>query len=428
MIREEKEGIIISSLSELFLGPVKKYEPIYANEKPDAIVIKNGLIEDIGETTRILSDYSRKDYDIIDCNSKCVALPGFVDSHTHLVFAGDRAHELTLKIQGKSYLDIAKEGGGINYTVRVTRTATKEQLTQLALKRLDEMLLHGTTTIEAKTGYGLTPDSEMKLLEVINELKELHPIEIIPTFLGCHIKPEDFVGNQYEYVEQMIALLPEIRRRNLAEFVDIWIDHEAFTIEEGKAFLTAAKEEGFKLRVHTDEMENVGGAILAANLGAKSADHLLKAEAISASAMAEAGVVANLLPGTPFVLMSKYYANYHMFRDAGVTVALSTDFNPNCYLTNMQTIIGLGCFMMKMTPKEAIEAATHGGAKSLGLEDRIGALDIGMKADVVIIDLPSVDNIPYQFGVNHVKHVIKNGKIVVKDGKRLTEKQKKSRF
>ncbi len=415
MYNQDKEGIIIANISNLFLGKTRKYEPSYPNEKPDAIVIKKGKIEAIGETGRIFSDYSKTDYDFINCDNNKTIIPGFVDSHTHLVFAGDRSHELKAKIEGATYHEIAAKGGGINFTVRATRAATKEQLKKLALTRLNEMLLHGTTTIEAKSGYGLNYEDELKILEVMKEINDEHPIDIIPTFLGCHIKPEDFAGNSYEYIESMIQLLPEIKKRELAEYVDIWTDSGAFTVEESEFFLDAAIKYGFKLRVHADEMENVGAGIMAANLGAVSADHLLKAEAITANAMAEKDVVANLLPATPFVLMSKKYANYSMFKDAGCTVALSTDFNPNCYINNMQTIIGLGSFMMRMTPDEAVIAATYGGAVSLNRENSIGTIDIGMNADVVILDVPHVNNIAYQFGVNHVEHVIKNGQFVVKN-------------
>ena len=405
MISNQKEGIILSDASELFLGNVTKYEPIYSNEVPDSIVIRNGVIEAIGESSRILAEYTRSDFEIINCSNQTIC-PGFVDSHTHLVFAGNRSHELKMKIQGKSYSEIANSGGGIAYTVEQTRAAPKDELVKLALQRLDEMLLHGTTTIEAKSGYGLNPETEIKILEVIEEVNNKHPIDIIPTFLGCHVKPQDFVGNQWEYVESMMNLLPEIKRRNLAEYVDIWTDQGAFSIEESEHFLSRALELDFKLRIHADEIENVGAALMAANLGAVSADHVLKAEAISASTMADADVVANLLPGTPFVLMLKQYANYQMFKDAGVTVALSTDFNPNCYLTNMQFVIVLGCFMMKMQPEEAVLAATYGGAKSLNREDSIGSIDLGMNADVLILDVPNLSSIPYQYSVNHINYVL----------------------
>ncbi|MHA1222627.1 MAG: imidazolonepropionase [Candidatus Heimdallarchaeaceae archaeon] len=419
MERNNKEGIIITNASRLFLGPVTKYEPIYANEKPDSIVIQKDKIVDIGESSQILANYSRADYNIIDCKGQKTVCPSFVDSHTHLVFAGDRSHELKMKIAGKTYQEIAKSGGGIMYSVRKTREASKEQLIHLALQRLDQMLLHGTTTIEAKSGYGLTQESEIKLLEIMQELNERHIIDIVPTFLGCHIKPEEFLGNQWEYIESMMQILPEIKRRNLAEFVDIWTDEGAFTVEESKLFLEEALRQGFKLRLHVDELDNVGGAFLAAELAASSADHLLQAEAISANSMAESGVVANLLPATPFVLMLKKYANFQMFKDAGVTVALSSDFNPNCYVLDMQTVIALGCFMMKMLPEEALLAATYGGAKSLNRENYIGTLDKGMTADILILDVPSVESVVYQFGVNHVDTVIKNGEIVVQKGKRV---------
>jgi imidazolonepropionase len=416
MLNTEKEGIILSDISDLFLGQVTKYEPIYTNEKTDCLVINKNLIEAIGETSRLLAEYSRQDYEVIDCSNKTVC-PGFVDSHTHLVFAGDRSHELNLKIQGNSYQEIAQKGGGIMFSVKKTRDATKEELIELGKARLDKMLLHGTTTIEAKSGYGLNADSEIKILEVINELNSMHPIDIIPTFLGCHIKPEDFMGNQWEYIESMMQLLPIIKNRNLAEYVDIWTDLGVFTTEESKVFLEESEKQGFKLRIHADEMDNVGAALLAAEMKVTSADHLLKAEAVSAKSMADAGVVANLLPGTPFVLMSKQYANFQMFKDAGAIVALSTDFNPNCYILDMQTIIGLGCFMMKMLPEEALMAATYGGAASLNRKNEIGSLDLEMNADILILDALTIDTIPYQFGTNHVNTVIKNGKIIVKNGK-----------
>ncbi len=421
MFSEEKEGIIISDATELFLGPVTKYEPMYSNEKTDCIVVKNGKIEAIGETSRILAEYPRRDYEVVNCSNKTVC-PSFIDTHTHLVFAGDRSHELTMKIQGDSYQEIAKSGGGIMYTVKNTRNASKEELISLALHRLDSMLLHGTTTVEAKSGYGLTPESELKILEAIKEVNEMHPIDIIPTFLGCHMKPPEFIGNEWEYVESMMQILPEIKNRNLAEYVDIWTDQGAFTVEESRMFLSKATEHGFKLRIHVDELDNVGGALLAADLKAASADHLLKSEAVSAKAMADAGVVANLLPGTPFVLMSRNYANYQMFKDAGVTVALSTDFNPNCFILNMQAIIGLGCFMMRMLPEEAVQAATYGGAVSINREQSLGSLDIGMNADILVLDIPNLSSIPYQFGINHADTIIKNGNIIVKNGKRVDKK------
>lgn len=419
MDKSESEGIIIANIAELLLGPasaITKYEPVYNKENPDCLVIKDGQILAIGETTRIFADFMRKDYEIIDCKHKKIVCPSFVDSHTHLVFGGDRSHELTMKLKGDSYQKIAESGGGINYTVRQTRSAKREELQRLALDRLDLMLKHGTTMIEAKSGYGLNQEKELELLEITNEVNQMHPIDIVPTFLGCHVVPEDFIGNSYEYVESMVELLPEIKRKNLAEYVDIWTDFNAFSVEESKVFLTAAKDFKFKIRMHADEMENVGAALLASEMKADSADHLLKAEAISASSMADAGVVANLLPGTPFVLMSKKYANYRMFKDAGATVALSTDFNPNCYLINMQTVIELGCYMMHMTPKEALEAATYGGAKSLKRENQVGTLDLEMRANLLIMDIPSIASLPYQFGRNHVDTVIKDGKILVKDG------------
>jgi len=420
MQEKEKEGIIISNASELFLGPVTKYEPVYSNEVADAVVIKNGLIEAIGETSTILSNFSKFDYNVIDCQKKQAVCPGYVDSHTHLVFAGDRAHELRMKLQGKSYLEVAQSGGGIMFSVNKTREASRSELETLAIKRLDEMLLHGTTTIEAKSGYGLDAESEIKILEVIQYANENHPIDIIPTFLGCHMTPQDFLGNQWEFIDSMIQLLPQIKSRNLAEFVDIWTDKGAFSVEESTHFLETAHEMGFKSRIHADELENMGAALMGASLGVTSADHLLLTEAVSADAMAEKNVVANLLPATPFVLMSKKYANYEMFKDAGVTVALSSDFNPNCYVLDMQTIIALGCFMMKMLPDEALTASTYGGAVSLNREDEVGSIDLGKKADIQILNVPSIDSIPYRFGINHVNTVIKNGKVIVENGKRIS--------
>ncbi|MEA1993757.1 MAG: imidazolonepropionase [Euryarchaeota archaeon] len=362
-----------------------------------AVAVENGTIVDFGKEREIRSKYSGE---LIEFDGKTM-LPGFVDPHTHLVFSGSREDELVMKLQGRSYLEILEEGGGIQYTVKRTRSASKSKLKKEAKKRLDRMLKNGTTTIEAKSGYGLNRKDEIKSLEVLNELD--HAIDILPTFL-VHAVPEG--RSEHEYVNECIGMLDEIRE--LAEFVDVFCEKGVFSIRESERFLKAAKKKGFGLRIHADEIEQTEGAALAARLGARTADHLLNSSETGLKAMAEKNVVATVLPGTPFSLFTAFPDVRKMIK-MGLPVALATDLNPNCYTESLQFIFALAVFRMKMLPAECISSVKN-GAYSLGRE--IGSIDRGTNADLVLMDIPNYKHLGYHFGVNLVDTVIKDGGIV----------------
>jgi len=348
---------------------------------------------------------------VIDCAGK-VVMPGFVDCHTHLVFAGSRENELAMKQKGHSYMEIQNAGGGIFNTVRKTREATNDDLAAQALKRLDTMLLHGTTTAEAKSGYGLDPASEMRLLEVAKSLGQQHPVEIVSTFMGAHAMPSDFHARREEFINSMTAMMPEIKEKNLAEFCDVFCDSGAFSLEESETILRAAKDAGLGLKIHADEIENLGGSSLAARLMAVSAEHLLKSTDMDIRAMSDSGVVGVLLPGTPYSLMMKEYADARKMIDAGMPVALATDLNPNCWTESMQLVISMGCYQMKMLPAEAIVASTINAAHAVNRARTIGSLEAGKQADIIVLDASNYEQIPYHFGVNLVETVIKKGELV----------------
>ena len=367
-----------------------------------SIAIKNGKILETGKDL----EYNAKK--VIDAKGKTV-MPGFVDPHTHLVFAGSREFELDWKLKGLSYIDIKKRGGGITYTVDKTRNATFEELLSQSKIRLDTMLSYGTTTCEAKSGYGLNTETEIRMLEVQNKLNEIHPIDIVSTFLGAHAIPEGY--NAEEYVKILIdEMIP--KAKNLAKFCDVFCEKGFFSVDQSKAILEAGKKYGLIPKIHADEIVDTGGASLAAEVGAISAGHLLKISDKGIKDMAKKGVIGIMLPGTPFSLMMREYAPARRMIDAGVSIALATDLNPNCYVENMQFMIQLGCFNMKMTPAEAICSATFNAACAIGLDNQIGSLEKGKNADIIILKCPNHMSIPYHFGVNLVETVVKNGKIV----------------
>jgi imidazolonepropionase len=314
-----------------------------------------------------------------------------------------------MKLKGLSYMDILKSGGGIFYTVEKTRNATKDQLIQQAKKRLDNMLRYGTTTCEAKSGYGLDTKTELKILEVNKKLNESHPIDIVSTFLGAHAIPKGKSADEYtdEIIEEMI---PKIN--HLSKFCDVFCEEGVFTVDQSKKILEAGKTHGLIPKIHADEIVDTGGASLAANIGAISADHLLMSSNDGLQKMAKKGVIGVLLPGTPFSLMQESYAPARKIIDMDVAVALATDLNPNCWVENMQFMIQLACLKMKMTPSEAITAATFNAACAINLNDKIGSVEVGKQADILILDCPNHKYIPYHFGINLVEKVIKNGMIL----------------
>jgi imidazolonepropionase len=370
--------------------------------KNGSIAIKNGKIVDVGKNLK----YKAKK--TINAKGKIV-MPGFVDPHTHLVFAGSREFELDMKLKGLTYMDILKTGGGIFYTVNKTRKASDKNLLDEAKKRLDNMIKHGTTTCEAKTGYGLNTETEIRILRINKKLNETHPMDIVSTFLGAHAVPKN--TNSDEYVDIVINdMLP--KTKGLASFCDVFCEKDVFTPAQSKKIFEAGKKHGLIPKVHADEIVDTGGADLAANVGAISADHLLRSNDKGLKTMAEKGVIGVLLPGTPFSLMMKEYANARRMINLGVPAALATDLNPNCYVENMQFITQLACLNMKMTPAEAVCAATYNAACSIGLNDTVGSLEKGKQADVIILGCPNHMFIPYHYGTNLVETVIKKGVIL----------------
>ncbi len=357
---------------------------------------------------------------VLDCTGKTIT-PGLVDAHTHPVFAGWRDDEFELRIQGAQYKDILASGGGIMSSVRKTRAASEDELLCNVLSFLDEMLSSGTTTIEAKSGYGLDLQSEIKSLNALKRAAESHPVEIVPTFL-VHSVPTEYKGNRSEFINLVTdVMIPEVAHSRLAEFADVFCEDGVFSVEESRTILTCASSYGLKLKIHADELESTGGAELAAELGAVSADHLIRASDKGLSAMAARGVVAVLLPGTPFFLMSDERARARFMKEQGVTLAIATDFNPGTSpTTSLPLVISLACLRMGMTPGEALWSATKGGAMAIGRDHTVGALEPGMQCDLVVFDCPSHRHIAYRYGVHLVDQVVKRGKVVFRKTKGVT--------
>jgi imidazolonepropionase len=408
-----KSELLIKNAIQLLT--VKSDKPKVKGEMEDLGIINDGAIavrnNRIFRVDKKININAKK---TIDASGK-VVMPGFVDCHTHLVFSGSRENELKMKLKGKTYLEILESGGGIHFTVNKTRKADIKELVALGLSRLDEMLLNGTTTVEAKSGYGLNPKDEIKCLKVINELDKRHAVDVVPTFLGAHAVPLEFKNNPDEYTDLILnKMLPRIK--NLAGFCDVFCEKNVFTIEQARKILNEGKKFGLTPKIHADEIYCTGGAELASEIGCISADHLLRASDKGIKKMAKKGVVGVLLPGTSFTTMEKY-ADARKYIDYGLPVALASDFNPNCWINNMGFIIALACYNMKMTPAEAISASTINAAFAIGKEKEIGSLEIGKKADILILNVPNYESIPYKLGMNIVDTVIKNGRVVVEDGR-----------
>jgi imidazolonepropionase len=379
------------------------------------VAVKDGIILEVkaGSPAEELIGSSTV---IIDAVGKTVT-PGLVDAHTHLVHGGSREKELALKLKGVPYLDILKMGGGILSTVKNTRSATKEQLKAKAAKSLKEMLLNGTTTVEAKSGYGLDFDTEIKCLEAAQELNAEQPVDIVSTYMGAHAIPEEFKGNAQGYMNFMFEkVMPYVADKKLAEFVDVFCEEGVFSPEEARLIMQKAKDLGFKLKIHADEIVPLQGAEVAAEMGAVSADHLLAASDKGIEDMARTGVTAVALPGTSFYLMLGKYAQARKMLDAGVRVAIATDYNPGTSPTeSLQTVMAFACFGMRLTPEEIIKAMTLNAAYAVNRQNEIGSIEKGKKADLVVFDAPNIDYVVYHYGINHVDTVIKNGNIVVRN-------------
>lgn len=344
----------------------------------------------------------------------CWALPGFVDPHTHPVFFKTREGEFSLRVMGKSYEEIAAAGGGIRNSVRVFRQASFDELSELTYQRIRRFLEFGTTTIEAKSGYGLSLEDELKSLRILKKVAELLPITIVPTFLGAHEVPDEYQRDREKYVDLIInEMIPRVAEEKLAEFCDVFCEKDVFTVAQSERILLAAKDHGLQPKLHADELFYTGGAELAAKVGAISADHLLKISAEGIRSMADAGVVPVLLPGTTFFLGKSGYAPARQMIDAGMPVAIATDFNPGSSMTqNMQLMLTLSALYLKMTSAEVITAATRNAARAIAREDRVGTLETGKDADIVLLDIPGHEYLPYHYGVNHVRKVIRHGRVV----------------
>ena len=351
----------------------------------------------------------------VDAGGQAV-VPGFVDAHTHLVFAGDRADEFAARLRGVGYEEALAAGGGINRTVRETRSASDAELEAAADRRLALAARHGTTTLEAKSGYGLTVEDERRSLEVLARVAARSPVEVVPTFLGAHLVPEEYAGDRAGYLDLLEhEMLPACAP--LAEFVDAFCDRGALTVEESRRVLAAGARHGLKGKLHANELGSTGGAALAAELGCVSADHLLYCEPEEAVALAAAGTVAVLLPGTSFLLRTGRAAPVQVLRDAGVTMALGTDCNPGtCYCESMQLVIALACVHGGLTPEEAMLAATDGAARALGRGGRVGRLAPGAACDLVVLAGRSYLDLPYHLGVNLARLVVKGGVLHPGDG------------
>ena len=376
-----------------------------------AVECKEGTITWVG-TTAEYSGEIPEDMSVIDARGM-VALPGFIDSHTHTVFSGSRENEFALRSAGAAYQEIADAGGGILNTVKSVRTASKRDLKRSARHHLTEMMRHGTTTVEIKSGYGLTVDDEIKMLEAIAELREEELTDIVPTFMAAHAVPPEFAGNAQAYVELIVGtMLPYVVRKGLARYCDVFCEHGYFDVGDSRVILSAARAAGLRLKIHAEEFSVSGGAELAADLKVTSADHLEHVTEKGIEALANSGVVATILPGVSFVLHQQY-APARQLIDSGVAVALATDFNPgSCMSFSMPLMMTIACTQMRMTPEEALVASTLNAAAALDLSATHGSLEVGKKADILLADIPDFRFLAYHFGVNHVGSIVKNGTLL----------------
>ena len=371
------------------------------------IFVRDGLIDKIGQGKP--DEYADQ---LINAEG-CLVTPGLVDAHTHLVFGGWREHELPLKLEGVPYLDILAQGGGILSTVRATRAATREELKNKALKILSGMLRHGTTTCEAKSGYGLNLETELKQLRTVKDLNKAQPIRLVSTFMGAHALPEEYGYDRESYIDLLIdQMLPKVAEEKLAEFCDIFCESGVFSADEARRVLKAAQMLGLGAKIHADEINAIGGSELAGELGAVSAEHLIAATDEGIAAMARSGVIACLLPATSFYL-GKPYARARDMMAQGVPVCLATDFNPgSCPSFNLQLAMNLACWHYRLLPGEVLTGVTLNAAAAIGLQKEIGTLEPGKRADIVLWDAGNLDYIFYRFGENLVRMVIKDGRLV----------------
>lgn len=377
-----------------------------------ALLIEGETIAAVDTTEALLKKVNPAGCEVIDATGHAV-LPGFVDSHTHLVFGGYRADEFSWRLRGDSYMSIMERGGGINASVSKTRAATEQQLFDDAAQRLAQMLAFGVTTAEGKSGYGLDAETELKQLRVMRQLGEKQPVELVSTFMGPHSVLPEYKGKERDFIDFLLReVMPIVKKEGLAEFADIFCEKNVFSVEDSRYYLTEAKKMGFKLKIHADEMVQFGGAELAAEVGATSADHLLQASDAGIGAMAKAGVICTTLPATAFCLKEEFARARHMV-DSGAAVAIASDLNPgSCFTHSVPLLIALSCIYMKLSIEEVITALTINGAAAVGRADRVGSLEVGKQADVLLLRFPSIHFLPYHTAVNQVQAVFKRGQLV----------------
>ena len=372
------------------------------------VLVEDGIIAQVGTGAAPAVE----DAQVLDAGGNLVT-PGLVDAHTHLIFGGWRQNELGMKLHGKTYLEIQNAGGGIQSTTNATRQATEEELTQKAAKALDEMMGFVTTTVEAKSGYGLATEHELKALQVIKNLNDRHAMDIVATFMGAHLVPAEYKNNRAEYIRLVCEeMIPLVAKQGIAQFNDVFCEADTFTVEESRQVLEAGLKYGLRPKIHADEIEAIGGSQLAGEIGAISAEHLIVCPPEGIASMAKGGVIACLLPATSFNLGAVFAPARDMIR-AGVPVAMATDFNPgSCPCLNLQFVINLECLKYKLTPEEVLTAVTLNGAAAIDMADKVGSVEVGKQGDLVIWDAPDLDYMCYRVGSNLAKTVIKRGELV----------------
>ncbi len=414
-------SLLLTNCSQLVTlrGPAPRRGKALANAgiiRNGAVLIENGKLAAVGPRAEIEALPEALAAEKLDAGGR-IALPGFVDSHTHLLFAASRAEEYEMRIAGASYEEIARKGGGILSSVKRLRAATEESLQQGALAALQQFAAHGTTTVEAKSGYGLDAASELKTLRIHRELKRAQPLDIVSTFLGAHVVPPEYRrrGKSADDYVKLVAqeLIPEVAREGLAEYCDVFCDRGAFTVKQARRILTAGRACGLQPRLHAEQLARTGATQLAVELHAASCDHLEKINRADIRALAKSDTVATLLPGCCFHLGLARYAPARELIEAGAIVGLATDYNPGTSPTlSMPMILSLACTQMRMTPAEALGAATINAAYSLGRQKQTGSLEVGKLADLAVFDLDDYREIPYYFGVHHCWLTLKRGKAI----------------
>jgi len=422
-VAKKEVDLLIKNASELLTLCGESEKPVVGERmrelgiiRDGALAVDEGKIVSVGKTSEIEGKFRGRE--TIDAEHQ-VVMPGFVDPHTHLVFAGSREEEFEMRLKGTSYMEILRKGGGILNTVTQTRKASVNELVENSKKTLGVMLEHGTTTVEAKSGYGLTLKDELKCLRVMKRLDEEHSVDVVSTFLGAHAVPPEYEGRADDYVKLVVdKMIPAVASRGLAEFCDVFCEKGVFNLEQSRRILLAGKEHGLTPKLHADEMNQLGGAELAAEAKAISAEHLLYASEKGLRMMAKQSVVAVLLPTAAFALMMERYADARKMIELGVPVALGTDFNPSCWVESQQLVIALACRQMRMTPAEAITATTINAAHAINRAKEVGSLEPNKKADIVILNAPNHKFLGYRFGTNLVDRVIKEGRLVVTNERR----------